>query len=205
MLRGLETLTTRSQIRCTPPLSTTEELPMKRFHVHLSVSDIDQSVHFYSTLFASAPSVHEPDYAKWMLDDPRVNFAISTRSGAPGIDHLGIQAESVDELAELGMRLDAAGQAVVPEAGAECCHARSDKFWSEDPQGTRWEAFHTVGRVASYHGGKAQCEISSARDVDLKALSGAAQAKSDAPCCGPMKQAAKAVGCAIAGCNDARH
>lgn len=200
---------------------------MKRFHVHVSVRDIDESVRFYSTLFAAAPSVHEREYAKWMLDDPRVNFAISTRSGAPGIDHLGIQAETADELAELGARLDAAGQAVVPEAGAECCHARSDKFWTEDPQGTRWETFHTIGRIASYHGPKDSCELGSARAVDLKALSGAVQTGSDAccdattpqgvccapkpdrpaeaPCCGPVKQVVQKVGCAIAGCGDGRN
>jgi catechol 2,3-dioxygenase-like lactoylglutathione lyase family enzyme len=204
---------------------------MKRFHVHVSVRDIEESVRFYSTLFSASPSVLEREYAKWMLDDPRVNFAISTRSGAPGIDHLGIEAETADELAELGARLDAAGQAVVPEAGAECCHARSDKFWSEDPQGTRWEAFHTIGRVATYHGAKDQCDLGSARGVDLKALSGAEQTDAetccdattpqgvccapktdrpaDAPCCGPVKQVVeqtvKKAGCDIAGCKDARH
>jgi catechol 2,3-dioxygenase-like lactoylglutathione lyase family enzyme len=200
---------------------------MKRFHVHVSVRDIEESVGFYSTLFAAAPSVHEREYAKWMLDDPRVNFAISTRSGTPGIDHLGIQADNAEELSELGARLDAAGQAVVPEAGAECCHARSDKFWTEDPQGTRWETFHTVGRIASYHGTKDSCGLSSARGVDLEALSEAARAKSDAccddttpqgvccapkpdrpvdaSCCSPVKQAVKNAGCAIAGCGDARN
>ena len=156
-----------------------------------------------------------------------MNSLSSTRSGTPGIDHLGIQAENADELSELGARLDAAGQAVVPEAGAECCHARSDKLWAEDPQGTRWETFHTVGQIASYHGAKQSCEISSARSVDLKALSGAAQTTSDtccdattpqavccapkpdrradAPCCGPAKRMIKNAGCAIAGCNDARN
>lgn len=206
---------------------------MKRFHVHVSVRDIEESVRFYSSLFAAAPSVHERDYAKWMIDDPRVNFAISTRSGTPGVDHLGIQAENADELVELGARLDAAGQAVVPEAGAECCHARSDKFWSEDPQGTRWEAFHTVGRIASYHGDKQGYDMSSARGVDLKAMRGASATDAgeavgteaccddttpqgmccapktdrpaDAPCCGPIKQTVKKAGCAISGCGDGRH
>ncbi len=200
---------------------------MKRFHVHVSVRDIDESVRFYSSLFAATPSVHELDYAKWMLDDPRLNFAISTRSGTPGVDHLGIQAENADELAELGARLDTAGQAVVPEAGAECCHARSDKFWTEDPQGTRWETFHTVGRIASYHGAKDSCQISSARAVDLQAFSGVTQTSNDAccddttpqglccapkpdrpaeaSCCGPVKQAVKNAGCAIAGCSDPRN
>jgi catechol 2,3-dioxygenase-like lactoylglutathione lyase family enzyme len=204
---------------------------MKRFHVHVAVRDLNESVRFYSALFAAKPSVLHPEYAKWMLDDPRVNFAISTRGGAPGIDHLGIQAENADELAELGMRLDAAGQAVVPEAGAECCHARSDKMWTEDPQGTRWETFHTMGSIATYHGASGTSEMSSARGVDLKILSAATQAQSnapdntpccdattpqgvccppksgraaEAPCCGPVLAAAKKVGCAAKGCATAR-
>jgi catechol 2,3-dioxygenase-like lactoylglutathione lyase family enzyme len=204
---------------------------MKRFHVHLAVRDLSESVRFYSALFAATPSVLQPEYAKWMLDDPRVNFAISTRSGVPGIDHLGIQAENADELAELGVRLDAAGQAVVPEAGAECCHARSDKMWTEDPQGTRWETFHTIGSIATYHGVSGACEMSSARGADLKALSAATQMQGDAqdnapccdattsqgvccppkinraaeaPCCGPVLAAVKKVGCAVKGCNTAR-
>ncbi len=167
---------------------------MKRFHVHVSVRDLDESVRFYSQLFAARPSVREAEYAKWMLEDPRVNFAISTRSGAPGIDHLGIQAENAEELAELGLRLDAAGQVVVPEAGAECCHARSDKIWTQDPQGTRWETFHTVGSIATYHGASEACEMSSARAADLNALASgatasgaaatsAAASKDDASCC----------------------
>ncbi|MBP6748930.1 MAG: VOC family protein [Xanthomonadaceae bacterium] len=201
---------------------------MKRFHVHVSVRDLDESVRFYSQLFAARPSVRESEYAKWMLEDPRVNFAISTRSGAPGIDHLGIQAENAEELAELGVRLDAAGQAVVPEAGAECCHARSDKFWTQDPQGTRWETFHTVGSIATYHGASGACEMSSARAADLNALAAGAEASAgetsccdastpqgvccapktdrpaDAPCCGPVVAAAKKVGCALSGCGDSR-
>lgn len=201
---------------------------MKRFHVHVSVRDLDESVRFYSQLFAAQPSVRESEYAKWMLEDPRVNFAISTRSGAPGIDHLGIQAENAEELAELGMRLDAAGQAVVPEAGAECCHARSDKFWTQDPQDTRWETFHTVGSIATYHGASGACEMSSARAADLNALAAGADESAvetsccdattpqsvccapktdrpaDAPCCGPVVAAAKKVGCALSGCDDSR-
>jgi catechol 2,3-dioxygenase-like lactoylglutathione lyase family enzyme len=180
---------------------------MKRFHVHLAVRDLSESVRFYSALFAIEPSVLKPDYAKWMLEDPRVNFAISTRSGAPGIDHLGIQAEDAGELAELGLRLDAAGQAVVPEAGAECCHARSDKMWTEDPQGTRWETFHTVGSIATYHGASGASDLSSARGVDLKALSSektvhSDQVRSEKACCGPMVATIKKVGCAVSGCRN---
>ena len=157
---------------------------MKRFHVHLSVQDLDASVRFYSTLFAADPTVHEPEYAKWMLEDPRVNFAISTRSGSPGIDHLGIQAEEASELAELGARLDRAGEAVVAEAGAECCHAKSDKVWSEDPQGTRWETFHTFGGATTYHAGGAACATDGANctpiQADMKPM-----AEQGASCCSP--------------------
>ena len=172
---------------------------MKRFHVHLSVQDLDASVRFYSTLFAADPSVRESEYAKWMLEDPRVNFAISTRSGSPGIDHLGIQAEDADELAELGARLDRAGEAVVAEPGAECCHAKSDKVWSQDPQGTRWETFHTMGSIATYHGAKDSCEMSSARAVDLGAMAGQRPRK-NASCCAPALTAVRKAACAINGC-----
>ncbi|KFN43459.1 ArsI/CadI family heavy metal resistance metalloenzyme [Arenimonas oryziterrae] len=130
---------------------------MKRFHVHLNVADLPTSVRFYSALFASSPDVLKPDYAKWMLDEPRVNFAISNTGRAPGIDHLGIQAESSEELAELGVRLDAAGGSVVPEEAAVCCYARSDKAWTEDPQGTRWETFHTQGEATTYYAGEKAC------------------------------------------------
>ncbi len=175
---------------------------MKRFHVHLSVRDLDASIRFYSTLFSAKPTVREPEYAKWMLEDPRVNFAISTRSGSPGIDHLGIQAENADELAELGARLDLAGEAVVAEPGAECCHARSDKVWSQDPQGTRWETFHTVGSIATYHGAAGACEMSSARAVDLEAMAGREQR--NASCCAPVRTAVRKAACAINGCETAR-
>lgn len=130
---------------------------MNRFHVHLNVADLDASIRFYSELFAAQPAVLKPDYAKWMLEDPRVNFAISTTGRAPGIDHLGFQVDSSEELAALGKRLDAAGGAVVPEAATICCYARSDKNWTEDPQGTRWETFHTFGEATTYHAGDAPC------------------------------------------------
>lgn len=130
---------------------------MNRFHVHLNVADLDASIRFYSELFATQPTVLKPDYAKWMLEDPRVNFAISNLGRMPGVDHLGIQVESGDDLTLLGRRLDAAGAAVVPEDAATCCYARSDKLWTEDPQGTRWESFHTFGEATSYHGSDAAC------------------------------------------------
>lgn len=128
---------------------------MNRFHVHLNVTDLASSVRFYTALFSVEPTVRKNDYAKWMLDDPRVNFAISQIGGTPGVDHLGIQAESSDELAALGQRLDAAGGTITPEAGAVCCYAQSDKLWTEDPQGMRWETFHTVGEATSYYANQA--------------------------------------------------
>jgi len=130
---------------------------MNRFHVHLNVADLATSIRFYSELFAAEPTVRKDDYAKWMLDDPRVNFAISNTSRPPGVDHLGIQAESGAALAALGQRLDAAGGAIVPEEATVCCYARSDKLWTEDPQGTRWETFHTLGEATTYHSGDAAC------------------------------------------------
>ncbi len=165
---------------------------MKRFHVHVSVRDLDESVRYYAALFDAEPTVRKDDYAKWMLDDPRVNFAISTRAGAPGIDHLGIQAEDADELAELGARLDRAGQGVLVERDTACCHARSDKAWSTDPQGTRWETFHTLGEVTSYYGdaGTAAASGETAACCDATTPQGAccppkAELPADAPCCGP--------------------
>ena len=130
---------------------------MNRFHVHLNVADLDASIRFYSELFASEPSVRKPDYAKWMLEDPRINFAISDTGRAPGIDHLGLQVDSGEELAALGQRLEAAGGTLVPENATICCYARSDKTWTEDPQGTRWETFHTTGEATTYHAGEAAC------------------------------------------------
>lgn len=130
---------------------------MNRFHVHLNVADLAASVRFYATLFAAEPAVLKDDYAKWMLEDPRVNFAISSTGRAPGVDHLGLQVDSGDELAALGKRLDAAGGTVVPEAATVCCYAKSDKNWIEDPQGTRWETFHTFGEATTYHAGEAAC------------------------------------------------
>lgn len=130
---------------------------MNRFHVHLNVTDLAASINFYTELFAAPPSVVKNDYAKWMLADPRVNFAISNTGRAPGIDHLGFQVESEGDLAEIGRRLDVAGGTVVPEQGAVCCYARSDKLWTHDPQGTRWETFRTIGEATTYHAEEAVC------------------------------------------------
>ncbi len=123
---------------------------MKRLHVHVAVGDLAQSVGFYSTLFGAEPSVLKDDYAKWMLDDPRVNFAISTHAATPGLDHLGIQVEHGLELAEIGGRLKDAGANTLDEVGATCCYARSDKSWVADPSGIRWETFRTFGEATVY-------------------------------------------------------
>jgi hypothetical protein len=118
---------------------------MKRFHVHVAVEDLKQSIGFYSALFAAGPSVIKTDYAKWMLDDPRVNFAISTRGKQPGLDHLGIQAESDGELKEIYARLHEAGGDIIEQGQTNCCYAKSEKSWIDDPAGISWETFHTTG------------------------------------------------------------
>lgn len=124
---------------------------MKRLHVHVSVDSIEQSVPFYAQLFGAAPSVLKADYAKWMLDDPRVNFAISAHADrSRGLNHLGIQAEDEAELAELRQRLHAAELPSIPEHNATCCYARSNKEWTRDPSGIVWEMFHSMGAATIY-------------------------------------------------------
>ncbi len=120
---------------------------MKRFHVHVSVKDLTQGIDFYSALFGTAPSVTKDDYAKWMLDDPRINFAISTRSGKIGLDHLGLQVDSDEELIAVEAHLKQASPDVIEQKGTACCYAESDKYWVQDPAGIPWEAFHTLGTV----------------------------------------------------------
>lgn len=120
---------------------------MKRFHVHLNVENLAQSVAFYSKLFGAEPTRVEADYAKWMLEDPRINFAISTRGSQAGIDHLGFQADSAEELAELKARAQLADVALLDEGATSCCYAESEKHWITDPQGIAWEHFHTLGNI----------------------------------------------------------
>ena len=157
---------------------------MNRFHVHLNVADLPASLRFYTQLFGADPTVRKPDYAKWMLEDPRVNFAISDTGRAPGVDHLGIQAETGEALAALGTRLEAAGNALVPEEATVCCYARSDKLWTEDPQGTRWETFHTLGEATTYHGADAACATDGAACTpDPRAMK--PKVDTGAPCCAP--------------------
>src|SRR5947208_13915906 len=127
---------------------------MKRLHVHVSVDDLAQSTRFYSTLFAAEPTVVKDDYVKWMLDDPRVNFAITPRHTTAGIQHLGIQVEDEAELAEVYDRLSRAERPIIEEKATTCCYAHSDKQWVEDPQGVVWETFLTHGEATVYgHGG----------------------------------------------------
>jgi catechol 2,3-dioxygenase-like lactoylglutathione lyase family enzyme len=123
---------------------------MKRMHVHVAVDDLQAAIGFYSTLFAAEPSVIKPDYAKWMLEDPRVNFAISMRGQRPGLNHLGIQVENESELAEVYGRLRAADAPVLDEGKTTCCYAHSEKAWIDDPAGISWEAFLTMGEATVY-------------------------------------------------------
>jgi predicted enzyme related to lactoylglutathione lyase len=131
---------------------------MKRMHVHVAVDDLAASINFYSALFAVAPSVIKPDYAKWMLDDPRVNFAISARGRAAGLDHLGIQVESKAELDEIYARLHKAGGTVIEQGRTACCYAKSEKSWIDDPARIAWETFLTTGESTNYGDGSGERE-----------------------------------------------
>jgi catechol 2,3-dioxygenase-like lactoylglutathione lyase family enzyme len=156
---------------------------MKRFHVHVGVADIDKSVAFYSSLFGAEPAVAKADYAKWMLDDPRINFAISMREDAvKGIEHLGLQVEDKAELEAVYGRLEAADRPVLEEGATTCCYARSEKSWIADPDGVVWEAFLTEGGSTTYGG-----------SPDLQQLA-SANAASDA-CCTPQAVPAKSSCC----------
>ena len=139
---------------------------MKRFHVHVAVSDLEQSTRFYSAMFGTQPTVQKNDYAKWMLDDPRINFAISERAGAEGLNHLGFQAESAKELEEIHTRLQSADTAIAAEKGANCCYAKSDKYWVQDPSGIAWESFRSLDTIPFYgeqsHKSAAGAEIAAA-------------------------------------------
>jgi hypothetical protein len=129
---------------------------MKRMHVHVAVDDLPSSIGFYSALFAAEPTAIKSDYAKWMLDDPRVNFAISARGRKPGLDHLGIQVESQDELHEVYARLHRAGGGIIEQGQTCCCYAKSEKSWTDDPTGIAWETFHTTGESTDYGDGSGE-------------------------------------------------
>lgn len=136
---------------------------MKRLHIHIRASDLPASERFYTALFGQAPTVSKPDYIKWMLDDPRINFAVSNREGAEtGVDHLGIQVDSDDALESVNAALNAAEQATVAEPGAHCCYASGNKHWANDPQGVVWEMFHTMGEAQTYGGTRPEVEAAAA-------------------------------------------
>ncbi len=171
---------------------------MKRFHVHLHVENLDQSVGFYSKLFAAAPTRVEADYAKWMLDDPRINFAISTRGSKPGVDHLGFQTDDEQELLALKARAEAADMALLDEGETTCCYARSDKHWLTDPQGIAWEHFHTLGDIPVFNEAKkTDAKTAAATSACCSpAASQAAPVEAAASCC-PPRSRGKPVGIAV--------
>lgn len=157
---------------------------MNRFHVHVHVIDLVANIRFYSQLFGAEPTVVKNDYAKWMLDDPRVNFAISTPQDgqAPGVGHLGLQADSVEALEAIGARLKAADAVMLAETNTTCCYAHSDKYWAEDPQGLHWESFHSHGEATTYYA-----------PVEGEAVNGAI-------CCAPAKKDSVEAGCGASVC-----
>jgi catechol 2,3-dioxygenase-like lactoylglutathione lyase family enzyme len=149
---------------------------MKRFHVHVAVDDLDANIRFYSTVFGLPPTVSKPDYAKWMLDDPRVNFAISKRGLKPGLDHLGVQVESEDELAQMRAQVGRAEIAALDQENTACCYARSDKYWITDPQGIAWETFHSLNTIPVFREDAAPSESAT---------------KATEACCVPTEEAIK--------------
>jgi len=159
---------------------------MKRFHVHAHVENLAQSIAFYSRLFGAQPTRLETDYAKWMLEDPRINFAISTRGGKAGVDHLGIQTDSEAELVELKDRARAADMALLDEGETTCCYARSDKYWVSDPQGIAWEQFHTLADIPVFSEKKSEVDAGTAACCTASAPSGKREAipvKPASSCC----------------------
>ena len=161
---------------------------MHRLHLHVSVPDLAASIRFYEALFGAPPSVIKDDYAKWMLDDPRVNFAISMRGSKAGLDHLGIQVESRDELTQVYSRMAGAGQ-LLEQGETTCCYAQSEKGWVHDPSGVAWEAFHTVGEATQYgddtlrKDGTAACCVPAAPKIEKVAAGAEA-------CCEPAADGA---------------
>ncbi|MGZ6369834.1 MAG: ArsI/CadI family heavy metal resistance metalloenzyme [Bdellovibrionota bacterium] len=141
---------------------------MKRFHIHVGVKNLDKSVRFYSTLFGQKPAKLKEDYAKWMLEDPRINFAISTRAGEKGVDHLGIQVDQDSELAEITERLKNADLGVYNEGESTCCYAESKKAWVQDPSGIAWEAYRTMADAELFHGEASCCASDKEGDSEPK-------------------------------------
>ena len=162
---------------------------MRRFHVHIGVENLDASIRFYANLFGTEPSVRKDDYAKWMLDDPRINFAISQRPGTRvGVDHLGLQTDTAAELADLRNQFAAADSASVSDQpNANCCYALSDKHWVTDPQGIAWEGFHTLDQIEYFNGtteGQAKAGSCCTPAVATAALPKAGERAQRSGCCG---------------------
>jgi catechol 2,3-dioxygenase-like lactoylglutathione lyase family enzyme len=165
---------------------------MKRFHVHVAVDDLQKNIRFYSAMFGAEPSVVKQDYAKWMLDDPRVNFAISARGEKPGINHLGVQAENNDELQQIRTQLEKAdSSSLTEETGTACCYAKSDKYWVTDPQGIAWESFHSLGNIPVYGEAPVLAAATSACCVPMAKVS----KQDSAPCCVPTQNKSAAGKC----------
>jgi hypothetical protein len=169
---------------------------MKRFHVHVHVDDLAKSIGFYSKLFAAQPARVEGDYAKWMLEDPPINFAISTRGSKAGIDHLGFQTDDPAELAEMKARAESADMALLDEGETTCCYARSEKHWVTDPQGIAWEHFHTLGAIPVFSEGS---KSDAAAACCTPAMATASPAESSA-CCTPTPRG-KPIGIAVKSSN----
>ena len=157
---------------------------MKRIHIHVGVEKLDESIRFYSAVFGAEPVKTKPDYAKWMLEDPRVNFAISTRASKNGVDHLGIQVEENDELEELRERVRAANLAVFHEGATVCCYAKSEKSWVQDPSGIAWEAYRTME----------DAQIFSGKSVSDESACCPERSASEAECCEPSEKTAGCCG-----------
>jgi catechol 2,3-dioxygenase-like lactoylglutathione lyase family enzyme len=166
---------------------------MKRFHVHVAVNDLSKSIAFYSAMFGEQPGVVKQDYAKWMLDDPRINFAISNRGQAAGVNHLGLQAEDDAELEAIHANLQKADATVLAEKGAHCCYAMSDKYWVTDPQGVAWESFRSLGSIPLY--GDRETDPAGA---EKRASCGSGEAT--ASCCTPAEPKAAPAAIGSRGC-----
>lgn len=162
---------------------------MKRFHVHVAVANLNESVRFYSKVFGAEPSVLKSDYAKWMVEDPRLNFAISSRGAQPGVNHLGLQVDTAEELDGLRDQLAAADAGIVEEPGAKCCYAESDKYWITDPQGIAWETYHSLGSIPMF-GSEAQADAPQVAATACCAPAPAAEVAS--ACCAPAPAAVSA-------------
>jgi catechol 2,3-dioxygenase-like lactoylglutathione lyase family enzyme len=160
---------------------------MKRFHVHVSVGDLQESIRFYSTLFGVAPARVEVDYAKWMLEDPFINFAISQRQAKVGVDHLGFQVEDASKLQAATGRLQAADERMIEQADAACCYAKSDKYWVTDPSGVAWETFHTLESIPIF-GADTQSD-------EAKPRSQPVAASGERACCGSSSTNSSSTGC----------